>query len=339
MSDNKKQMIERSTNALVFMAYLYLNGAGNSMELLQGIQNVTRNFQKAVVTIGNFDGVHLGHQTIIQQAVDKARSTGGVSIAYTFRPHPQVALRPASNVQLLSTYDEKIELLGKTGLDFMIEEPFSREFSTIAPEQFFNDVLLRKLSAQEIVVGYDFAFGKGRAGHLEALSNFCKSSGVGLTVVEAQRIAGEVVSSSRIREQLLTGDVEKASKLLGRLFSYRGVVIKGEQRGRQLGFPTANLKLENKLALPYGVYSTWARLGDRIFPSVTNVGVRPTFDSGRELPALVETHLLDTTIDLYGSTLEVQFVKRLRSEKKFSGMDELKAQITLDADQARKMLN
>jgi riboflavin kinase/FMN adenylyltransferase len=309
------------------------------MKLLHGIQNLTSSFQNAVVTIGNFDGVHLGHQTIIREAIQRARAAQGIAVAYTFRPHPQIALKPDSNVQLLSTYDEKIELLGKTGLDVTVEEPFSREFSTIAPEQFFSDVVLRKLSAQQIVVGYDFAFGKGRAGHLEALAEFCKKSSVGLTVVPALRVEGEVVSSSRIRQHLLSGNVEAAVRLLGRFYSYRGVVIKGEQRGRKLGFPTANLKLENKLALPFGVYATWAKLGDRLYPSVTNVGTRPTFHSETQgLSALVETHLLDVSIDLYGSTLEVQFVRRLRAEKKFSGMDELKTQISLDADQARALL-
>jgi riboflavin kinase / FMN adenylyltransferase len=222
----------------------------------------------------------------------------------------------------------------------MIEEPFSREFSTIAPEQFFSDVLLRTLNAEEIVVGYDFAFGKGRAGHLEALAEFCKAAGVQLTVIPALRIGSEVVSSSRIRQHLLAGEIEKANALLGRSFSYKGVVIKGDQRGRKIGFPTANLKLENKLALPYGVYATRASFQGRDYASVTNVGVRPTFQDGKkELSALVETHLLDTTIDLYGSTLEVRLEHRLRAEKKFDGIDALKKQIALDAQKARELFS
>lgn len=313
------------------------------MELLRGIQNLKNRklkCQHAVVTIGNFDGVHLGHQKIIQTTLEKAKARHGTSIAYTFKPHPQIALKPDSSIQLLSTYDEKIELLGVTGLDLVVEEPFSREFSTIAPEQFFSDVLLRQLNVEAIVVGYDFAFGKGRVGHLQALGEFCKSANVELTVVPAQRIGSEVVSSSCIRQHLLAGEINKANLLLGRSFSYKGVVIKGDQRGRKMGFPTANLKLENKLALPYGVYATWTIFQDKTYPSVTNVGIRPTFQAepGKDLPALVETHLLDTTIDLYGSTLEVKFEHRLRSEKKFNGIDELKEQITLDAEQARKLL-
>ncbi len=270
------------------------------MEVIRGYHQLSRTLKNAVVTIGNFDGVHLGHRKIIELTLKKARERGGIAIAYTFRPHPQVALRPDTDLQLLSTYDEKIELLQNSGLDLVIEEPFSREFSTTSPQQFFQDVLIRRLNAVEIVVGYDFAFGKGREGHLEAMEAFCKQDAIGLTIVPPLRTEGEVISSSRIRQHLLTGDLEAANRLLGREFSYRGIVIKGEQRGRKLGFPTANLKLENKLALPYGVYATWATLNGKVYPSVTNVGVRPTFrdSEGKELPALEETHLLDTTIDL-----------------------------------------
>jgi riboflavin kinase/FMN adenylyltransferase len=210
-------------------------------------------------------------------------------------------------------------------------------------------VLLKRLGARAIVVGYDFAFGKERQGHLQALEELCKGAGVELTVVPPQRIDGEIASSSKIRQHLLAGEVDVASRLLGREFFYRGIVVKGEGRGRKLGFPTANLKIENKLTLPYGVYATWARcealFPGQLLPSVTNVGVRPTFqgaggldDSGKELPALVETHLFDRTVDLYGNVFEVRFVKRLREERKFPGIDALKAQISADSESAKKLL-
>jgi len=308
------------------------------MEVVRGFQALARTLKHPVVTIGNFDGVHLGHQHIIRLAQEKARARGGSTVVYTFRPHPQVALRPGANIQLLSTYDEKLEMLASLGVDLTIEEPFSREFSTITSERFFTDVLLHRLNAEAIVVGYDFAFGKGREGHLETLEAFCQKSGVELTVVQPQRVGPEVVSSSRVRQHLLAGDLDSANQLLGREFFYRGVVVRGEGRGRKIGFPTANLKLENKIAIPYGVYVTWALLGDRRFPSVTNVGVRPTFESDNELPAVIETYLLDQTIDLYGNTLEVRFVRRLRAEKKFSGIDELKTQIAKDVTEARGVL-
>jgi riboflavin kinase/FMN adenylyltransferase len=310
------------------------------MEWVRGIQSLSHSISHPVVTIGNFDGVHLGHQHIIRLALDKARERGGKCVTYTFRPHPQVALRPGSQVQLLSTYDEKIEILKNLGVDITIEEPFSREFSTIEPQQFFTDVILRRLSTEVIVVGYDFAFGKERHGHLEALGSFCQNAGVELIVVQPQKVGNEIVSSTKIRQYLLAGQVEAANRLLGRPFSYQGIVVKGEGRGRKLGYPTANLKLENKLALPYGVYATWAHDGRKRYPSVTNVGVRPTFQKlEQELSALVETHLLDTSLDLYGTTLNVQFMSRLREERKFNGVDALRTQIALDVLEARKQLN
>jgi len=159
-----------------------------------------------------------------------------------------------------------------------------------------------------------------------------------LTVIQPQKTDGEVASSSRVRQHLLGGQIESATHLLNRHFSYRGVVVKGDGRGRKIGFPTANLKLENKLVLPNGVYATWALAFAVKYPSVTNVGVRPTFQQDLELPAIVETHILDQTIDLYGNTLEVQFVKKLRDEKKFSGIEDLKKQIQLDAQAARQIL-
>ncbi|OFZ18415.1 MAG: riboflavin biosynthesis protein RibF [Bdellovibrionales bacterium GWB1_55_8] len=312
------------------------------MEIIRGINTLSRSIEHPVVTIGNFDGVHLGHREIISQAITKARARGGACVAYTFRPHPQAALKPEAGVQLLTTYDEKLEELAKIGVDFVIEEPFSREFSTIGWEQFFNDVLLRSLSTEAIVVGYDFSFGKERGGHIAALEAACRKSSVDLTVVPPWRVDGEIVSSSKIRQHLLAGEIEIANGLLGSAFFYRGVVIRGEGRGRKLGFPTANLKIENKLALPYGVYATVAfpaafpgTPAQTPVPSVTNVGVRPTFqqsgeDDSSTLSALVETHLIGVTQDLYGKPLEVRFLRKLRAERRFKGMTELKEQISLD---------
>jgi riboflavin kinase/FMN adenylyltransferase len=288
------------------------------------------------VTIGNFDGVHLGHLQIIQLARSEAQARRGKFVAYTFRPHPQIALRPNAAPSLLSTYDEKIELLAAQGVDWVIEEPFSREFSAIEPETFFREVLLGRLGAEVIVVGYDFAFGKERHGHLELLRDLCKNAGVRLIVVDPQKVNSEIVSSSRIRQYLLAGQIEAANRLLGRPFSYQGVVIRGKGRGKKLGIPTANLKLQNKLALPYGVYATWAEWNGKKIPSVTNVGVRPTFEEKtHELPVWVETHLLDTTEDLYGSVLKIEFLTRLREEKKFSDVNELIRQIHADIANAK----
>jgi riboflavin kinase/FMN adenylyltransferase len=315
------------------------------MEIVRGYQALSSPIPHVVLAIGNFDGVHLGHRRILELALEKARARNGKCVAYTFRPHPRAALRSDLDVQLLTTYDEKLELLSQMGVDVVIEEPFNREFSSTSPQEFFNQVVLRRLSAEGIVVGYDFAFGKERQGQLGALEDFCRETGVELTVVPPQRIGNEVVSSSRIRQHLLAGEIPQANALLGREFAYRGVVVRGDGRGRKLGFPTANLRLENKLALPYGVYAAHAvaQVGGQTqyYQCVTNVGVRPTFydaEGGRQIPVLVETHLLDASPDLYGNTLEVRFVQRLRSEKRFSGVDELKKQIEQDIGLARRIL-
>lgn len=303
----------------------------------------------SVVTIGNFDGVHVGHQAIMRLTMDKARAHGAsgsansskksTSIALTFRPHPQIALRPEVDVPLITTYDEKLELIAALGIDRVVEQPFSREFSTTSPEQFFNEILLRSLSAEVIVVGYDFAFGKGRQGSLEAMEGFCKKAGVELVVVPAMRVdvegSSEIVSSSRIRNHLGQGDVSGAKTLLGRPFFYRGVVIKGEGRGRKIGFPTANLQFDKKLLLPNGVYSTESWSGGRKYSSVTNIGVRPTFHTEAVGPS-IETHLIDATIDLYGGPLEVRFLKKLRDEKKFESVEKLTQQIARDVQSARE---
>ncbi|MBS1963910.1 MAG: bifunctional riboflavin kinase/FAD synthetase [Bdellovibrionales bacterium] len=314
---------------------------------VRGIENLVLTRDHAVLTIGNFDGIHLGHRKILAAVIEESKRTGGPACLYTFRPHPQEVLRPGTTVKLLTHYDEKVRLLESLGLDVVVEEPFSQEFFTLSAREFFEKVIVRGFKAVSLFVGHDFAFGKGREGNLDLLRELCAEKGIRLTVVPPEEFGGEIVSSTRIRAALLAGRVAEAAKLMDRLFFYRGVVVKGDQRGRLLGFPTANLKLENKLALPRGVYATWAiveRGGKREkVPSVTNVGIRPTFAEKAAaeglLPVVVECHLIlpeGETIDLYGETLEVQFVDRFRDEKKFASFDELKTQIALDKEQARE---
>jgi riboflavin kinase / FMN adenylyltransferase len=302
------------------------------MKVIKGYQKVSEKFEKPVISIGNFDGVHRGHREILQRARSKANQKNGTLIVYTFRPHPQLALRPDKKLSLLSTYDEKLKLLEECGVDVVIEEPFSRDFSNTEPQRFFTDVLLHKLSANAIVVGYDFGFGKGREGRLEGLQRSCQEAGVEIEVVSPQRFEGEVASSSAVRQALGNGMIEEANHLLGYSFFYRGTVMKGEGRGRAIGFPTANLSPGDKLTLPFGVYVTRAVIKGKSFPSVTNIGIRPTFekseDSEREV--LIETHVLEEKMNLYGVCLAVQFLKKIRDEKKFSGIEELKSQISAD---------
>ena len=314
------------------------------MEIVRGFRSLETPLARPVVTLGNFDGVHLGHQKIIGLALALARGKGSQAVAYTFRPHPQKVLRPDLSVPLLTTYDEKLELLAALGIDVTVEEPFQPKFFNLSPREFFFEALSGKLHAQALVVGYDFSFGKGRQGHLDLLESFCKEAQIQLTVVQPQQVGEEVISSSKIRKTLLEGKIESAAALLSRPFSYQGLVIRGDQRGRTIGFPTANLKVEaDKVVLPFGVYATSSVVGGRAFKSVTNVGVRPTFHSENPV-TLVETHLLntdlvETDLDLYDQKIEVKFHFKIREEMKFSGIAELKAQIQKDVQKASATQN
>lgn len=323
---------------------------------MQVLRSVTP-LSPSIIAIGNFDGVHRGHQELIGFLIKEARKFSLPTTVFTFRPHPQIALRPEREVELLGTYEEKLHWLESLGVDRVIEQPFSREFSSIPPEKFFNDILVGQLGARGIVVGYDFAFGKGREGHLDSLRAYCERTAIPLHVVPPFSEAGDVISSSRIRALLKSGDVEGAAILLGRKFQYRGIVTRGDGRGRTIGVPTANFKQimqrGGKIALPFGVYLTRCEIKRDVtkltpptsleVPAITNVGVRPTFqkamdrsDSDQVEPHfLVETHLLQTSEDLYGAELVVSFERHLRPEQKFSSGEALRAQIENDLKVAR----
>lgn len=295
-------------------------------------------FAAPIVTIGNYDGLHLGHREIIQSVIDRAKKEKGTSIVYTFRPHPHLALVPNEELQLINTYDEKLDLLREMGVDVVIEEPFSREFSEISPEKFFSDILLKRLSAHAIYVGYDFGFGRNRSGSLDLLKKMCAQESVELHIAKPSKIDGEVFSSTRIREYIKAGAVSAANRLLGREFFYRGLVVRGQNRGHTIGFATANVHTESKLRVKEGVYATWAIYKGQRYMSVTNVGRQPTFNVNADAPVVVETHILDFDKDIYGETLEVRMVERLRDEVRFSGIDELVAQIKKDIETAKGIL-
>lgn len=297
----------------------------------------------SVVTIGNFDGVHRGHQELFQRTCNRAREIGGRAIVFTFRPHPRAVLQPEVPLDLLLSYDEKLEVISHLGVDGVVEEPFSREFSTLDPRHFFREWILKRLNAKEVIVGYDFKFGRERSGSLESLRAGCDAEGVRLHVVSPFDWKGERVSSSLIRTLLKSATPEAlthAADLLSRPYFYRGIVRRGDGRGRELGFPTANFQVDHKLILPRGVYVTQAidvRTGES-YKSVTNFGIRPTFVEaklGVRPIAVVECHLLDVTRDLYGSQLEVRFLEFLRPEIKFESASFLLTQIQKDLSLAR----
>ncbi|MBI3544499.1 MAG: bifunctional riboflavin kinase/FAD synthetase [Deltaproteobacteria bacterium] len=309
------------------------------MRVFRGYEEIKEAFPRPIVTIGNYDGLHLGHRQIIESVIERARKVKGTSVVYTFRPHPHLALTPDEELQLINTYDEKLALLEGIGVDVVIEQPFSREFSTISPEKFFSDVLVKRLSPQAVFVGYDFGFGRDRSGTLEMLKGYCEKEGVELHVAKPLKTAGETCSSSRVREYIKAGEVGKANRLLGREFFYRGLVVRGNGRGHKIGFATANVKTESKLRVKEGVYATYAVYQGKVYESVTNVGRQPTFNRDGDAPVAVETHLLDFERDIYGEVLEVRMVERLRAEIRFDGVDSLVKQIHADVAKARELLS
>lgn len=309
------------------------------MRHYKGVATLDGPPKNAVVTIGNFDGVHVGHQALLSAIRTHADRIGGTAIAITFRPHPHFVLRPTAAPHLINTYDEKLELLGRYGADIVIEEPFSREFSNITPDQFVTQLLVQRLETKVLYLGYDFAFGKERAGSVETIRRLTEARGIEMDVVPPVKIEGKPVSSSLIREHLDRAEIEAANLCLGRPFFLRGLVWRGEGRGRTIGVPTANLQTENRKYPKVGVYATRCLWRGQWHNSISNIGYNPTFKGdGSDLPLKIETHLFDFSADMYGDEIQVEFFSFLRPEQKFSGADQLLAQIRQDSEKARGVL-
>jgi len=295
---------------------------------------------RPVLTIGNFDGVHLGHRAILDTVIGRARALDGEAVLYTFDPHPRKVLQPDRAPELLATMDQKIEILEAIGLDVLIVEPFDLEFARTPPEVFVRDHIHARIAPVEVYVGYDFHFGRDREGSMRLLTETGPRLGFSVTIIPEVTFAERDVNSTRIRALLREGEVEEASRLLGRPFSIRGPVVGGMRRGRTLGFPTANLSTENEIMPGSGVYVCSVRFLDEgtpgrgeVLPAVTNVGHRPTFADRTGL--IAEAHLIDFAGDLYGREIELVFVARLRAELKFEGPEALREQIARDVEAAR----
>jgi riboflavin kinase/FMN adenylyltransferase len=285
--------------------------------------------------MGKFDGLHLGHQQLIGTTVERARTLGLAAAVLTWEPHPNAVLRPGQPLQLLTSLEEKIELIGRLGPDLLIVAPFTAETKATSAEAYMRQIVAA-VPVRELWVGENFAMGRGRAGDVPSLMLIGAELGFAVGAAKQVAAGGDPVSASRVRELLRAGDVEGAVALLGRPFGLRGVVVEGDKRGRTIGFPTANLSIAPEHVLPAdGVYACRVYLDGEGLPAVTNIGVRPTFDGLRRT---VEAHLLDWSGDLYGRSIRVEFLHRLRGEQKFAGIDALVAQIRRDADQARALL-
>ena len=289
--------------------------------------------QRPVMTLGNFDGVHRGHQAVLARTLEHASQLGRPALCATFRPHPLKVIRPTSAPPLLTEHDEKMRRLSALGFQHALVIAFTPDFAQIPAETFVRRTLHGTLNASAVFVGNNFNFGRGREGNVALLRRLGKELGMEVPETEDFLVLGSPVSSSRIRRALLSGEVELARELLGRPFAVRGVVVHGAARGAALGFPTANLAARTEILPADGVYVTLAVTGDREHPSVTNVGSRPTF---REASFAVETHLLDAGPDLYDAPLEIRFLARLRPELRFDNPEQLSRQIAADVERARR---
>lgn len=301
------------------------------MRLFHGTDNAEI-ARPTVLTLGVFDGLHLGHQAIIRTVVDRARAVEAAATVLTFEPHPRAVLHPESAPPLLQTFDQKIEALDALGIEQTIVIHFDKAFAQIRAEDFLREVVAERLHAKEVYLGTGFAFGHNREGNIDLLRAVSKDLEFFADEVPEVRLRGRRVSSSRIRELLQHGRVNLARRMLGRPYGVEGRVIRGAERGVKLGFPTANIRPHNRVIPRGGVYITAALIERQWRRSVTNIGTRPTFDRGTE--SSVETHGIDWSGDLYGDVVRVRFLHRLRDEKKFGSVDELKSQIARDVERA-----
>jgi riboflavin kinase/FMN adenylyltransferase len=307
------------------------------MKIYFGIEKLKKRLNSPALTIGNFDGVHLGHQALFRKVVELASERGAHSVALTFDPHPLQVLRPDNPPKLISTFEQKIEQIEHAGIDVLICLPFTMELASTTATDFVEKILVETLGIKDLVVGYDYALGKGREGNIDFLRKKGQELGFKTHVVPAVVVDGMVVSSTNVRKLVAEGEMRKVAKLLGRYYQIRGIVQRGMQRGGPVvGFPTANLKINSEDLCPKpGVYVVQAIYDTHCYGGVVNIGVNPTFGD-QELRA--EVHIFDFSKDIYGHPLKVNLIQRIRDEKRFSGPDELREQISRDVEQAKVIL-
>jgi riboflavin kinase / FMN adenylyltransferase len=308
------------------------------MNIYEGLENFLP-VSNAVVTSGTFDGVHLGHQKIIHRIKEIAKTIQGETVLITFWPHPRLVLYPSEHhLRLLSTFEEKAELLRQFGIDHLVTIPFTQEFSQMSSEEFIQKILVEKIHTKKLVIGYDHRFGKNREGSFDYLKAHSQTLGFELEEISRQDVDEIGVSSTKIRAALEGGDIKTASNHLGRPYELNGLVVKGQQIGRSIGFPTANIHIPNdyKLIPRDGVYAVEVKVDQVRYRAMLNIGNRPTVDGTRKT---VEAHLFDFQGDLYGRLVTVYFREFIREERKFESLDELKNQLNQDQKLAIALLN
>ncbi len=306
------------------------------MKIYRNLAEITEPFPNACVTIGNFDGVHFGHQRLFDVVEQRAYHSRGTSIAITFTPHPLQVLRPGG-IKLISTCEQKIELIAMSGIDVLIIIPFNREFAATPAVRFVDEILIQRIGVKQLFVGYDYAFGKGRTGDISFLRQQGEEKGFSVTVIDPYYEDGVLISSTKVRELVAAGRMAETKKLLGRHYQIRGEVQRGKQRGgKEIGFPTANLHIDEEDLIPkYGVYVCQVICDGKCYGGVINIGFNPTFS---EKKLIAETHIFDFNQDIYGKPIKVNLLQFLRDEKKFAGIQDLASQIARDVIQAKEVL-
>ena len=308
------------------------------MKVFNRLDQIIEPIKRAVITIGNFDGVHIGHQALFHEVIEKAEAIDGTSVAMTFEPHPLRVLKQNNHPPLITLYEQKAELIERSGMDVLICVPFTLEFAALSAEQFVRDLLVHKIGIKAIVVGEDYSFGKNREGNIDLLNSFGRKYGFEVIVagwIKSARALAERISSTKIRELVTDGRMEQAEKMLGRNYQIRGKVVTGRDRGgKLLGIPTANINLNDELCPKTGIYAVTVECEGTQHQGVANIGYSPTFE---DHVFTVEVHILDFSDNLYGTNIRINFIKRIRDEIKFSNISELIAQIKLDIAVAREI--
>jgi riboflavin kinase / FMN adenylyltransferase len=305
------------------------------MEIFRSIEEIPARFPHAVVTVGNFDGVHLGHRAIFKKICQTAAEQGGVSVVVTFAPHPLKVLAPERDFRLITTYAEKERLIAESGIDVLVVVPFFQEFADLPAEKFVRDILVGSIGMKSLVIGFDYVFGRNRGGDVNLLRNLGEEIGFSVDVLDQVGNDETGFSSSMVRELISTGDVGGVVSLLGRYFSVGGEVVHGFHRGKQLGFPTANVEVEEDLLPKPGVYAVKVEGDGWVRDGACNVGNNPTFYGSR---VTVEAHLLDFDGDLYGKRLRIYFIERVRDEREFPDVFSLQEAIRNDVSRCREIL-
>jgi riboflavin kinase/FMN adenylyltransferase len=295
------------------------------------------NVPNSVITIGVFDGVHMGHVEIINRLIDLTKKLNGESVVVTFWPHPRLVLKQDASIKLINTLEEKQLLLQKYNIDHLVIIPFTEEFSALSSEEFIRDILVEKLHVRHLVVGFNHHFGRGREGNFDSMQHYAEIYGFDVEKLDAKVVENEKVSSTRIRNALIEGDIKTANSFLGYCYSLTGIIIEGNQIGREIGFPTANVQPDHdfKLLPKEGVYIVEVEFLGKKYPAMLNIGYKPTVNSYPS-DLSIEVHIIEFTGDIYRENITIYFHKRLRDEQKFSGVEQLKKQLILDKEETIK---